>query len=85
MEKEKFPKVSAKAKVKTITKEKDFIKVKFDKLSFSPGQYEQLSKWQDDEDELLVTIEQFQGKLPKGNMQSTVEKEQLEFDKAKKK
>ena len=84
MAKEKFPKVAAKAKIKTITKEKDFIKVKFDKLSFSPGQYKQLSTWQDDEDELLVTIEQFQAKMNSGTMQKSVEAEELNFEKDKK-
>jgi len=59
----KYPKLAAKAKVKSITKEKNHLRVRFDDLTFSPGQFGQLSAWQDDEDVLLITLEQFQQKM----------------------
>ena len=58
-----FPKVAAKAKIKSITREINIIKVKFKDLTFSPGQEEQLAEWMDNEDELIVTLEQFQSRL----------------------
>jgi len=61
-EKEKFPKIAAKAKIRSITREKDLVKVKFKDLTFAPGQQEQMAEWMDEEDELIVTIEQYQGK-----------------------
>lgn len=60
---EKFSKVAAKTKIKSITREIDIIKVKFKNLTFSPGQEPQLAEWMDNEDELLVTLEQFQSRF----------------------
>jgi len=58
-----FPKQTAKAKIKSITREKDLVKVKFKDLVFTPGQEEQLVKWMDEEDEILVTLSLYQAKI----------------------
>ena len=47
---------------KQVVKEKG-LKIKFDTLLFSHGQYEQISQWHGDKNELLITVEQFQAKL----------------------
>ncbi len=63
MAKGKFPKIANKAKIKSISTDSKGVKVKFDNLMFSDGQYEQVHQWLVDEDELLVTIEQVQAKM----------------------
>ncbi|MCK4499670.1 hypothetical protein KAU11_04190 [Candidatus Babeliales bacterium] len=54
---ETFPKIAAKAKVKSYERLKDDLKLKFDKLTFSTTQKEQLDDWIDYEEEVIVTIQ----------------------------
>ncbi len=56
-EPEMFPKIAAKAKVKSYERLKDGLKLKFDKLTFSTTQKEQLDDWIDYEEEVIVTIQ----------------------------
>jgi hypothetical protein len=58
-----FPKVAAKAKIRSITREIDLVKVKFKDLTFTTGQEKQLAEWMDNEDELLVTVTLYQARL----------------------
>ena len=67
MPKEKYPKIATKARVKSISTEFKGVKVKFDSLMFSDGQYGQLHQWLVDKDELMVTIEQNQAKMNMGD------------------
>jgi hypothetical protein len=62
-ETETFPKVAAKAKIRSITREIELVKVKFKDLTFTTGQEKQLAEWMDNEDELLVTVTLYQARL----------------------
>ena len=62
-------KIAAKAKIKEVTlKPSDtgpgFIKVSFDNLGFSRSQEKEITEWMDNKEELLVTLEPAQPKLP---------------------
>lgn len=64
MAKETFAKVAAKGKINSCNKKKGCVDLKFGGLNFTGGQFERLSRWIDDSDELTITISQHQGKLP---------------------
>lgn len=62
-------KIAAKAKIKEVTLKPSelgsgFISVKFDGLEFSRSQEKEITTWMDGKEELLVTLEPVQKKLP---------------------
>ncbi len=85
MAKGTFAKVAAKGKINSCNKKKGCVDLKFGGLNFTGGQFEQLSRWIDDGDLLIITIEQKDGKLPfdgrgkSKDMQEKVETDELEF------
>ena len=60
---ETFPKIAAVAKLKKIVIG-DTANLMFHKLQFSPNQYADLERWRKNGDEIRITLEQVQGKLP---------------------
>ena len=64
MAKGTFAKVAAKGKINSCNKKKGCVDLKFGGLNFTGGQFEQLSRWIDDGEELTITITQAQGQFP---------------------
>ena len=62
--KETFPKVAAETKIKGVELTTKGTKVKFDGLLFSEGQRQQLEQMLLNTDEVRVTIQTVQGRLP---------------------
>lgn len=63
MSKKGFPNIASEGKIKSANKKKNCIDLRFDELNFSSGQFELLSGWIDNEDQVRITIEQTQGNL----------------------
>jgi len=61
MAKKGFIKISSEGVIKSANKKKNCIDLRFDKLNFSSGQFENLSAWIDSEESVRITLEQVQG------------------------
>ena len=64
MSKETYPKITAKTKIKSYEFLKDGIKIKFDGLTLPQSCKDTLENFIENEEEVRVTIQQIQGRLP---------------------
>jgi len=57
-------KIAGTAKLKQIIIKPDCVDLRFDSLSLSPDQIGELSRWEKGKEELKITMELTQGRLP---------------------
>lgn len=66
MAKETYPKLAVASKIAKVISSPDGVGIRFVDFKLTPGQISQLVDWQQNKDELEITIRQVQGRLQMG-------------------